>query len=209
MIFSNDFSSNSFSYIKIKIKQSIFNMNKKSFKMFFRSLLTKLGEVKTDKAVLTYDGDGELEVGMEVFVESGAEDAIEYMHPEDGEYIMEDGRTIVIKDGFVEEIKEAQAQEPTEPTEPTTEPTNENMAEPTEPTTEPVTEPMEPTEPTFDAEAAYNELLVEVQSLKAELQELKDRVNALLEVPAEEDAFSKQTKNEKTEHKGFMMKCNA
>ena len=97
-----------------------------------------------------------------------------------------------------------------EPTEPTTEPTNENMAEPTEPmepSTEPVTE--EPAEPTFDAEAAYNELVAEMQAMKAELQELKDRVNALLEVPAEEDAFSKQTKNEKTEHKGFMMKCNA
>ena len=182
-------------------------MNKKSFKMFFRSLLTKLGEVKTDKAVLTYDGDGELEVGMEVFVETEADDTIEYMHPEDGEYVMEDGRTIVIKDGFVEEIKEKEmVDEPT--TEPTTEPTNENMAEPTEPM-EPTTEPTEPTEPVFDAEAAYNEVLAEMQALKADLQELKDKVNSLLEVPAEEDAFSKQTKNEKTEHKGFMMKCNA
>lgn len=182
-------------------------MNKKSFKMFFRSLLTKLGEVKTDKAVLTYDGDGELEVGMEVFVETEADDTIEYMHPEDGEYLAEDGRTIVIKDGFVEEIKEKV--EPMEPaTEPTTEPTNENMAEPTEPM-EPTTEPTEPAEPTFDAEASYNELTAEIQSLKADLQELKDKVNELLQVPAEEDAFSKQTKNEKTEHKGFMMKCNA
>ena len=180
-------------------------MNKKSFKMFFRSLLTKLGEVKTDKAVLTYDGDGELEVGMEVFVETGAEDSIEYVHPEDGEYLAEDGRTIVIKDGFVEEIKEA---EPTEPM--PEEPATENMAEPTEPTTEPM--PEEPAEPTFDAEAAYNELVAEMQAMKAELQELKDKVNALLEVPAEEDAFSKQTKvlnDEKTERKGFMMKCNA
>ena len=179
-------------------------MNKKSFKMFFRSLLTKLGEVKTDKAVLTYDGDGELEVGMEVFVETGAEDSIEYVHPEDGEYLAEDGRTIVIKDGFVEEIKEA---EPTEPTTEPAEPATENMEEPMEPTTDPATE--EPAEPTFDAEAAYNELVAEVQNLKAELQELKDKVNELLKVPAEEDAFSKQTKDEKNEHKGFMMKCNA
>ena len=179
-------------------------MNKKSFKMFFRSLLTKLGEVKTDKAVLTYDGDGELEVGMEVFVETEADDTIEYMHPEDGEYVMEDGRTIVIKDGFVEEIKE-KVEEPMEPATEPTEPSTENMEEPMEPSAD----PMEPTEPTFDAEAAYNEVLAEVQTLKADLQELKDRVNALLEVPAEEDAFSKQTKNEKTEHKGFMMKCNA
>ena len=181
-------------------------MNKKSFKMFFRSLLTKLGEVKTDKAVITYDGDGELEVGMEVFVETEADDTIEYMHPEDGEYVMEDGRTIVIKDGFVEEIKEKEMiDEPT--TEPTNEPITENMEEPMEPTTEPTTEPV--TEPTFDAEASYNELLAELQTLKADLQELKDKVNSLLEVPAEEDAFSKQTKDEKKEHKGFMMKCNA
>ena len=182
-------------------------MNKKSFKMFFRSLLTKLGEVKTDKAVLTYDGDGELEVGMEVFVETEANDTIEYMHPEDGEYMTEDGRTIVIKDGFVEEIKD-KVEEPMEPTtEPTTEPATENMAEPMEPTTEPM--PEEPAEPTFDAEASYNELVSQVQSLKAELQEIKDKVNALLEVPAEENAFSKQSKEEKKEHKGFMMKCNA
>lgn len=173
--------------------------------MFFRSLLTKLGEVKTDKAVLTYDGDGELEVGMEVFVETEADDTIEYMHPEDGEYLAEDGRTIVIKDGFVEEIKEKEMVD--EPMEPATEPTTENMEEPMEPTTEPVTE--EPAEPTFDAEAAYNELVAEMQAMKEELQELKDKVNSLLEVPAEEDAFSKQTKNEKTECKGFMMKCNA
>ena len=74
---------------------------------------------------------------------------------------------------------------------------------------EPTTEPMEPTEPTFDAEAAYNELVSQVQSLKEELQGLKDKVNELLKVPVEEDAFSRQTKNEKNEHKGFMMKCNA
>ena len=179
-------------------------MNKKSFKMFFRSLLTKFGEVKTDKAVLTYDGDGELEVGMEVFVETEANDTIEYMHPEDGEYLAEDGRTIVIKDGFVEEIKD-KVEEPTEPTTEPTEPATENMEE----TTEPTTEPTEPAEPTFDAEAAYNELVSEMQALKAELQDLKDKVNELLKVPAEEDAFSKQTKDEKNEHKGFMMKCNA
>ena len=183
-------------------------MNKKSFKMFFRSLLTKLGEVKTDKAVLTYDGDGELEVGMEVFVESGAEDAIEYVHPEDGEYLAEDGRTIVIKDGIVEEIKEKEkeAEEPAEM--PAEEPTTENMAgdigdplPPEQVEIAPIAE-----EPVFDAEVAYKELLAEIQTMKAEIQGLKDKVNSLLEVPAEEDAFAKQTKVEK---KGFLMKCNA
>ena len=180
-------------------------MNKKSFKMFFRSLLTKLGEVKTDKAVLTYDGDGELEVGMEVFVETEADDNIEYVHPEDGEYVMEDGRTIVVKAGIVEEIKDKVEEMPAE------EPATENMAgdigDPLPP--ELVEIAPTPEEPVFDAEVAYKELLAEIQTMKAELQGLKDKVNSLPEVPAEEDAFAKQNKEEKTERKGFMMKCSA
>ena len=180
-------------------------MNKKSLKLFFRSLLTKLGEVKTDKAVLKYDGDGELEVGMEVFVETEADDNIEYVHPEDGEYVMEDGRTIVVKAGIVEEIKDKVEEMPAE------EPATENMAgdigDPLPP--ELVDIVPTPEEPVFDAEVAYKELLAEIQTMKAELQGLKDKVNSLLEVPAEEDAFAKQNKEEKNERKGFMMKCTA
>ena len=183
-------------------------MNKKSFKMFFRSLLTKLGEVKTDKAVLTYDGDGELEVGMEVFVETEADDNIEYVHPEDGEYVMEDGRTIVVKAGIVEEIKDKVEEMPAEePAEPTTENMAGDIGDPLPP--EQVEIAPTPEEPVFDAEAAYKELLAEIQTMKAEIQGLKDKVNSLLEVPAEEDAFTKQNKEEKNERKGFLMKCKS
>ena len=179
-------------------------MNKKSLKLFFRSLLTKLGEVKTDKAVLKYDGDGELEVGMEVFVETEADDTIEYVHPEDGEYIMEDGRTIVVKAGIVEEIKD-KVEEPAEmPAEPTAESMVGDIGDPLPP--EQVEIAPTPEEPVFDAEVAYKELLAEIQTMKAEIQGLKDKVNSLLEVPAEEDAFAKQTKVEK---KGFLMKCKS
>ena len=180
-------------------------MNKKSLKLFFRSLLTKLGEVKTDKAVLKYDGDGELEVGMEVFVETEADDNIEYVHPEDGEYVMEDGRTIVVKAGIVEEIKDKKVEEPAEmPAEPTTETMVGDIGDPLAP--EQVAVTPTPEEPVFDAEVAYKELLAEIQTMKAEIQGLKDKVNSLLEVPAEEDAFAKQTKVEK---KGLFMKCNS
>lgn len=180
-------------------------MNKKSFKMFFRSLLTKLGEVKTDKAVLTYDGDGELEVGMEVFVETEADDNIEYVHPEDGEYVMEDGRIIVVKAGIVEEIKDKEVKEPAEmPAEPTTESMVGDIGDPLPPEQVEIAPIAE--EPVFDAEVAYKELLAEIQTMKAEIQGLKDKVNSLLEVPAEEDAFAKQTKVEK---KGFLMKCKS
>ena len=179
-------------------------MNKKSLKLFFRSLLTKLGEVKTDKAVLKYDGDGELEVGMEVFVETEADDTIEYVHPEDGEYVMEDGRIIVVKAGIVEEIKD-KVEEPAEmPAEPTAESMVGDIGDPLPP--EQVEIAPTPEEPVFDAEVAYKELLAEIQTMKAEIQGLKDKVNSLLEVPAEEDAFAKQTKVEK---KGFLMKCKS
>lgn len=180
-------------------------MNKKSFKMFFRSLLTKLGEVKTDKAVLTYDGDGELEVGMEVFVETEADDNIEYVHPEDGEYVMEDGRIIVVKAGIVEEIKDKKVEEPAEmPAEPTAESMVGDIGDPLPPEQVEIAPIAE--EPVFDAEVAYKELLAEIQTMKAEIQGLKDKVNSLLEVPAEENAFEKQTKVEK---KGFLMKCKS
>ena len=179
-------------------------MNKKSLKLFFRSLLTKLGEVKTDKAVLKYDGDGELEVGMEVFVETEADDTIEYVHPEDGEYVMEDGRIIVVKAGIVEEIKD-KVEEPAEmPAEPTAESMVGDIGEPLAPEQVEIAPIAE--EPVFDAEVAYKELLAEIQTMKAEIQGLKDKVNSLLEVPAEEDAFAKQTKVEK---KGFLMKCKS
>ena len=179
-------------------------MNKKSLKLFFRSLLTKLGEVKTDKAVLKYDGDGELEVGMEVFVETEADDTIEYVHPEDGEYVMEDGRTIVVKAGIVEEIKD-KVEEPAEmPAEPTAESMVGDIGEPLAPEQVEIAPIAE--EPVFDAEVAYKELLAEIQTMKAEIQGLKDKVNSLLEVPAEEDAFAKQTNVEK---KGFLMKCKS
>ena len=180
-------------------------MNKKSLKLFFRSLLTKLGEVKTDKAVLKYDGDGELEVGMEVFVETEADDTIEYVHPEDGEYVMEDGRIIVVKAGIVEEIKDKVEEMPAEmPAEPTTESMVGDIGDPLPPEQVEIAPIAE--EPVFDAEVAYKELLAEIQTMKAEIQGLKDKVNSLLEVPAEEDAFAKQTKVEK---KGFLMKCKS
>ena len=63
-----------------------------------RELLVKLAKVTTDKGELSYEGD--LEVGTEVVDANGA--AVS-----DGEYTLEDGKIIVIKDGKVEAIKEA------------------------------------------------------------------------------------------------------
>ena len=63
-----------------------------------RELLVKLAKVTTDKGELSYEGD--LEVGTEVVDANG-------VAVSDGEYTLEDGKIIVIKDGKVEAIKEA------------------------------------------------------------------------------------------------------
>ena len=78
------------------------NKNNKHTKMskikeMLKSILVQLGEVNTDKGILTYDGS--LAVGVEVKNEDGSK-------PADGEYKLEDDKVIVVKDGFVDEIKE-------------------------------------------------------------------------------------------------------
>ena len=80
------------------------NKNNKHTKMskikeMLKSILVQLGEVNTDKGILTYDGD--LVVGVEVKNEGGSK-------PADGEYKLEDDKVIVVKDGFVDEIKEVE-----------------------------------------------------------------------------------------------------
>ena len=63
-----------------------------------RELLVKLAKVTTDKGELSYEGD--LEVGTEVVDANG-------VAVSDGDYTLEDGKIIVIKDGKVETIEEA------------------------------------------------------------------------------------------------------
>ena len=80
------------------------NKNNKHTKMskikeMLKSILVQLGEVNTDKGILTYDGT--LAVGVEVKNEDGSK-------PADGEYKLEDDKVIVVKDGFVDEIKEVE-----------------------------------------------------------------------------------------------------
>ena len=119
-----------------------------------KKALLQFAEVVTDKGTLTIDG--ELAVGVDVYV--GDEVAA------DGEYVLEDGRIVVVTEGKVSEIKEAEPTEPTEPAEPVA------NAEPTEPATE-------PTEP--DAQAVINELTAKVAELEAEIIEKENKITEL------------------------------
>ena len=118
-----------------------------------RELLVKLAKVTTDKGELSYEGD--LEVGTEVVDANG-------VAVSDGEYTLEDGKIIVIKDGKVETIKEAVDLE------------EEVKAEPAE----------EPTvlKADFDAlKADFDALKVIVEELIAKVDELKKPVEEPIE----------------------------
>ena len=162
------------------------NKNNKHTKMskikeMLKSILVQLGEVNTDKGILTYDGD--LAVGVEVKNEDGSK-------PADGEYKLEDNKVIVVKDGLVDEIKEVETD------------VIEEMAD-EKPQEKPVDE-----KPKDEGDAKPNEveelkkLIDEHTSLLKELGDrlkaLEDLVKELNETPAVEpieQEFTKQCKS--------------
>ena len=161
-------------------------MNKKSkLKLLLKSLFVQFGSVKTDEGVqLLWSEEGELLVGYSVFIEQENESGdIEYVPAPDGEYMS--GETIfVIKDGKCVEIRKKGEEVPTEPV-------NENLAEPTP----------EPTpEPTFDAQKAIEDLRAEYdakfEELNGKYNAMKEQLDALLALPQDENAFSRESKND-------------
>jgi hypothetical protein len=114
-----------------------------------------LMEYKTkDGLTLKWEGDAAVDVEVFVVAEDGTETPAE-----NGDYILEDGTTIVITNGKVAEIKPVE----TAP--------EENLADPVLPTDE---------QPAFDIEAALNEM-------RTVIAELASRVDALENVETVED----------------------
>ena len=135
-------------------------------------LLLQFATVKTDKAVLEYDGE-ELVVGTEVFItdENG-----ERKPAEDGNYVTEDEKTIVVADGKVAEILEKEEEvEPEEET-PAEESTEEVTAEEEVTEETPAEEVAE--EPTEESKDELNERLT---ALEAKVEELIAIVEKLVE----------------------------
>ena len=77
-----------------------------------KSLLMQFATVKSDKGDLVYNTES-LEVGSEVYTE---DENGENVPAADGEYVLEDGRTVVVAEGKVTEIKEKE-EAPAEPAE--------------------------------------------------------------------------------------------
>lgn len=150
-----------------KLQKEI-NKNKIENKMSkisrFVKKLMAFGQVNTSKGTLYYAED-EIAVGIEVFVDGEDEKVV----AEDGEYILEDERTIVVENGKVVEIKEKEAEE-----EVVEEPKTEEVK--AEEEVEVVEEP-EPEERDFNAER--------IDALEKELEEIKVKVEELSAVVGE------------------------
>lgn len=135
-------------------------------KIMLKSMLSiQLSEVVTDKATLIYDANT-LEVGVEVFVMGDTEEPVP---AEDGEYITEEGVTIVIKEGKVSEIieKEEEVVEEKLVEEPAENPVEEEVIEE-------VTEiPTDKLEEILEVISALNN---KVSALEGKITELEERL---------------------------------
>lgn len=150
-------------------------MDKKSLRLKLFSLLCQFESIKTDKGELVVDKT--LEEGVEAYI--GENPA------EDGEYVLEDERIVVIKDGKVAEIKDKEVEdEKKDKVEDVKEDVKEEVnAEETVKEDEVVNEEVkeETTEDEVDVEA----LKKENEELKAKIVELEEKIKELNEKPVD------------------------
>lgn len=164
-----------------------FDMNK--FFRFAKKLL-KLAEVKTDKATLIIDG--ELEVGMPVFVET-EEGPIE---AEDGTYETEDGTKITVEGGVITEISKPE-EEPTEAV-PVEEPMEETPAEAVPVEETPNAEVEELKAKIAELETIIAEKDAKIEELEGTITEQEEKLKMSVETP-----LTKKNKFENKENKAL------
>lgn len=135
-------------------------------------LAMEFGNVTTDKGILAWDGEDDLKEGDEVFIEN---EAGEREAAPDGDYTTEDGKVIVVVEGKVAEIKDAEAEvapeAPAEEAAPEAdEPVQEEQAE---------DEPAPEAEPETEDDGKVAELEAEIAALQEENAALKAENEAL------------------------------
>ena len=130
-------------------------------------LLIKYSVVKTDKAVLEYDGE-DLVAGMDVYI---TDEEGNKVPAEDGEYVTEDNKVITVKDGKVESIIDKAADVEAE----------EDEKKEDEPMEEPAKEeePM-PEDKKEDEEVSLEDVNSAIDELRKEVDELYKIVDSLL-----------------------------
>lgn len=128
-------------------------------------LLIKYSVVKTDRAVLEYDGEN-LVAGMDVYITDENGDKVP---AEDGEYTTEDNKKITVKDGKVESIVDPVAEVDAE----------EEEKKEDEPMEEPIAEEPMPEDKKED-EVNLEDVNTAIDELRKEVDELYKIVDSLL-----------------------------
>ena len=188
-----------FSTIRYKHNKNIKHNKMSKIKEMLKSILVQLGEVNTDKGILTYDGD--LAKGVEVKNEDGSK-------PADGEYKLDDNKIIVVKDGYVEEIKEVEEEmaeeKPEDKKAADKKAADKKAAE--KPQEKPADEkPQEDADPKPNEVEELKKLVDEHAALLAELSDrlkaLEDLVKELNETPAVEPIEQEYSKHFKSKNR--------
>lgn len=144
-------------------------MNKlEKIKAELAKLLIKYSVVKTDKAVLEYDGE-DLVAGMDVYITDENGDKVP---AEDGEYVTEDNKVITVKDGKVESIIDKAADVEAEEDE-----KKEDEPMPDEPIVE---EPMPEDKKEDEENVNLEDVNTAIDELRKEVDELYKIVDSLL-----------------------------
>lgn len=129
-------------------------------------LLIKYSVVKTDKAVLEYDGE-DLVAGMDVYITDENGDKVP---AEDGEYVTEDNKVISVKDGKVETIVDKAAE---------VDAAEEDEKKEDEPMVEPIVEEPKEDEPKED-EVNLEDVNTAIDELRKEVDELYKLIDGLM-----------------------------
>lgn len=171
---------------------SILNTMTRLFNRFLKSFV-KCGSVETDKGTLYWVGEADLQIGDELFYNTENEEAVKV---EDGEYTLEDGTVIVVKEGLVSEIRKKDGEQEGELDMETEDKKDVECEEevivenPEEIVDEPKDDKYE------ELKRDIDDLRKEHDELKGIVEELKDTINAILEKPAAEpivEEFNKVT----------------
>lgn len=170
---------------------SFLNTMNKLFNRFLKSFV-KCGSVETDKGTLYWVGQADLQIGDELFYNTENEEAVKV---EDGEYTLNDGTVIVVKEGLVSEIRKKDGEQEGELDMETEDKKDIECEEIVVDNPEEIVE--EPKDDKYDElKRDIDDLRKEHDELKGIVEEMKATLNAILEKPAAEpivEEFNKVT----------------
>lgn len=175
---------------EIQLKKQNNNNNKINnlmstlFNRFLKSFV-KCGSVETDKGIVYWVGEADLQIGDELFYNTENEEAVKV---EDGEYTLNDGTVIVVKEGLVSEIREKDGEQEGELDMETENKNDVELEAETENVAEELAVETENQEESVNAtlEANFAELRNEYENLKTQFEDLKTFVENLVKKPAAE-----------------------